>query len=490
MKTKIIFLIIVFALFVSVSAVSAGENSTDVIGEDSNATAEVEIQATEISAGDVTSCCDLEDNFTVSLSSDASALSNKTVSMVLNGVDYNGTTDDFGHAVFSFRLKNGTYPVSYSFAGDDGYAPSNGTATILVKPDITTYLKVVDEDINYRQGQKSLFTVKLTDVNANPIANQSVTIQVSGNVYNLTTNKKGKASVYLSLKKGNRSIEYSFNGTGLYLSSNGTFNVTVRAKLSKGNGYWVNKWDMLDVNLKKLSKLGTKHLFLMHTAVDLYGEAKVLKWIKKAHKYGMKVHMWISVFYQNGKFTPAANMDGSYSYGHMASIINRTKYYASLKGVDGIHFDYIRYGGTAYKYENSVKAINYFVKTASKELRNVSSDIILSAAVMPEPNGMKYYYGQDVSTMSKYLDSIVPMVYKGNYHASAKWIKKTTKAFVKLSKGALIWTGLQTYRSDWDLTKLSYKELLKDAKAAKKGGASGVVLFRWGLSELLNFNDL
>ena len=174
----------------------------------------------------------------------------------------------------------------------------------------------------------------------------------------------------------------------------------------------------------------------------------------------------------------------------MDKIIKQAGYYAGFKEVDGIHFDYTRFPGTAYKYKNAVKAVNYFIEQASKSVRDVKPGIIVSSAVMPEPNCMKYYYAQDVSAMSEHLDVIVPMIYKGNYHAGDKWIKKTTKAFVKSSKGAQIWAGLQTYRSDSDLEKLSYDELFKDAQYAKKGGASGIVLFRWGLSALLNFKKL
>lgn len=71
-----------------------------------------------------------------------------------------------------------------------------------------------------------------------------------------------------------------------------------------------------------------------------------------------------------------------------------------------------------------------------------------------------------------------------------KWIKKTTKAFVKTSKGSLIWSGLQTDKSDSNINKLSYKSLFKDAKYAKAGGAKGVVLFRWGLTKYINFKKL
>ena len=247
---------------------------------------------------------------------------------------------------------------------------------------------------------------------------------------------------------------------------------------------------MYKVNLKKLSKLGTKHIFLEHTVFSHYGVSKVINWIKKAHKYGFNVHLWIATFYKNGKFIPPANKKGKYNYKHMNDIIKKVKYYAKFSEVDGIHFDYIRYAGNAYKFKNSVASINYFVKKASNILHSLKRDVIVSAAVMPEPNSMKHHYGQDVSSMSKYLDVIIPMIYKGNYHAGVKWIKKTTKKFIKLSNHAQIWVGLQSYKSDSNIKKLSYKTLFKDAKIAKNSGSKGIVLFRWGLSKYIYFKKL
>ena len=103
---------------------------------------------------------------------------------------------------------------------------------------------------------------------------------------------------------------------------------------------------------------------------------------------------------------------------------------------------------------------------------------------------VKKYYAQDIPTMGKYLDAILPMVYKGNYHAGSKWIKWVTKTFAKQSKKAKIWTGLQTYKSDASLKKLSAKELMGDADAAALGGAYGVILFRYGLFNYINFNEV
>jgi uncharacterized lipoprotein YddW (UPF0748 family) len=137
-----------------------------------------------------------------------------------------------------------------------------------------------------------------------------------------------------------------------------------------------------------------------------------------------------------------------------------------------------------------VNAINYFTKELSDVIHAINPNLIVSAAVMPEVDSNKYYYGQDIPTLSRYLDAIVPMVYKGNYNSGTNWIKTTTAAFVKQSNGAEIWTGLQAYRSDDDVRVLSASELFNDAKAAMAGGAAGVISFRWGVSSFINFNDL
>ena len=493
MKYKIAFsLIIVLTLFLTISSISAIDNSTESISlsDDSSQTVEINKTETKINASDVETFTDLESTFTVKLTSNGTSLPNKQVKILLNGVDYNQITDGEGKASINFKLKSGIYTAFFSFAGDDNYAESSGSALITVKSNLVTYVNVEDVDVNYREGLKSIFEIKLVDINSNTLNGKVITIKVDGKIYSSKTNSKGIATFYLNLKKGSHVVEYSFAGDKNYISSSGTFTINVKSKLSKGHGYWVNKWDMKKVNLKKLSKLGTKHIFLAHTAVDLYGKAKVIKWINKAHKYGIKVHLWIAAFYKNGKFVHPANKKGVYNYKYMDGIVDKALKYASIKNLDGIHFDYLRYGGNAYKYKNSVSAINYFVKKASVSIHNLKPEMIVSAAVMPEPNSMKYHYGQDVLTMSKYMDVIIPMLYKGNYHAKSSWIKKTTKKFTKLTNGAKIWAGIQSYKSDAHVKKLSYKSLFKDVKNAKKGGAEGIVIFRWGITKFINFKKL
>ena len=84
----------------------------------------------------------------------------------------------------------------------------------------------------------------------------------------------------------------------------------------------------------------------------------------------------------------------------------------------------------------------------------------------------------------KILDFITPMQYKGNYNAGTNWLASTTR---ELSSKATIWSGLQSYRSDDDTTQLSINELENDIETCIDNGASGVLLFRYGLSPNIKF---
>lgn len=120
----------------------------------------------------------------------------------------------------------------------------------------------------------------------------------------------------------------------------------------------------------------------------------------------------------------------------------------------------------------------------------LNDNLIVSCAIFSNYEILKYKYGQDFSVISQYVDVVMPMIYKGNNNKDANWIKTTTKWFVENSRGAKIWAGLQTYNSDSDITPLSENEMLNDAKYAMMGGAAGLVLFRWGLVNYINFNSL
>ncbi|HMK54437.1 MAG TPA: transglutaminase domain-containing protein [Methanobacteriaceae archaeon] len=158
------------------------------------------------------------------------------------------------------------------------------------------------------------------------------------------------------------------------------------------------------------------------------------------------------------------------------AIANMTQNYA----IDGVQLDYVRYPGTAYKHSGGTETITAFVKRVHDTIKSIKPKVALSAALMPEGSVNGYYYGQDYEQLSQYLDFLVPMIYKGNYRQDTAWIGRTTAYISSHSNGKPVVAGLQTYRSDSDLTPLNASEVNQDIQSALSNGASGFALFRYG----------
>ncbi len=242
-------------------------------------------------------------------------------------------------------------------------------------------------------------------------------------------------------------------------------------------GYWIFGRDMENVDLEKIKKTGVTDIFLNFYAFETHGESKVVSWIKKVKNNGIRVHIWMQCFYDGDWINPVTNSS------IISQKVEEAKKYAKINGVKGVHLDYLRFPGNAYKTSGAADTITNFVK---KVRVAVGNDIFLSCATMPESEN-KYYYGQDIKALGKVVDAVLPMQYKGNYQMGLSWLKSTTK---DLSSQANIWSGLQTYKSDDDPTQLSSSELLEDAKICLDNGANGVILFRYGITPLINFNEL
>ena len=231
---------------------------------------------------------------------------------------------------------------------------------------------------------------------------------------------------------------------------------------------------MINVNLDTLKKNGVTDIFLNYYAFTAHGESKVQDWISKAKKQDINIHIWMQCFYDGEWHNPKTT--------NLNPKLKEARKYANMKNVKGVCLDYLRYPGNAYKTEGGAEAITEFVKKIRKE----NPDTFLSCAIMPEDNG-KYYYGQDHEALGKTVDAILPMQYKGNYNAGTEWLKNTTK---KLAEKGVIWSALQSYKSDNNPTVLSSTELLNDTKTCINNGAKGVILFRYGLSSSINFTSL
>ena len=425
--------------------------------------------------------------YVVTLTVGGVPLPNQNVIFRINGTYYTKKTDANGKITLNFNYPQGTYKIKYIFKSTTNAIFVKNYAKIKVKKGMPTEIVKLNSPV-FKNNKLTALKFKYLDVRGNPINKKTVVLKVDGVKYKQSTDKNGFVKFKIRLNTGTYAAKvYSY--TTVYKQSGLKFYISVKSDKKYNNGFWLFGADMYGVDLKKMADNGINQIFLNLYAVKLHGRTAVQNFVADAKSVGISVHIWMQAFYNGGWILPVDD-SGNFRYSLFNSIIAEAKDYASIKGVAGIHFDYLRFGGTAYKHANGVEAINYFTKQACEELHKQNPGLIISAAVMPEPSGMIYYYGQDIPTISKYLDVIVPMIYKGNYAQGTSWIKSTTQKFIDMSNGAEIWTGLQSYYSDDDVSKLPASELKSDSKAGIDGGAKGIILFRFGLFNLFDFNTL
>jgi hypothetical protein len=142
-----------------------------------------------------------------------------------------------------------------------------------------------------------------------------------------------------------------------------------------------------------------------------------------------------------------------------------------------------------------VGCVTEFCRQIHDAVKAVNPGIVLSAALMPEPDS-EYFYGQDPAQMGQYLDILMPMIY---YHSDgyrqngAKWALGVADHFARKGAPATVWAGLTTYE-DTDSTKavpMDTERILADCRMfADSSMATGVVLFRYGLGDLPDLHGL
>ena len=160
--------------------------------------------------------------------------------------------------------------------------------------------------------------------------------------------------------------------------------------------------------------------------------------------------------------------------------------------------DYIRFGGTAYKHNPSAEitatgAVTEFCRQINVAVKAVNSNIVLSAALMPEPDS-EYYYGQDPAQMGRYMDILIPMIYfrtDGYSSGGQTWARNVANHFATKGAPAQVWAGLTTYSGgDSNVVPLSAAQIRSDCEFFAGTKASGVVLFRYGLGGLPDLGGL
>ena len=155
-------------------------------------------------------------NIKVTLKANGTALANKTVNVILNGVVYNGTTGEDGVAKIVVKFASaGTYYATVTFAGDDTYKSSISTSKVVVSKKAT---KIIAPTKKFKAKTK-IKKVKITLKSGSKVLkSKKITLKVKGKTYTAKTNSKGVATIKVTklTKIGTFTYTVKFAGDKAY----------------------------------------------------------------------------------------------------------------------------------------------------------------------------------------------------------------------------------------------------------------------------------
>ena len=248
--------------------------------------------------------------------------------------------------------------------------------------------------------------------------------------------------------------------------------------------------------LKEFKRLGYDHILLNYVAFESTSALRnTIPFLEKCEELGIAVHCWMQCFYNGGWISPVDDENKCYREDVYENIRNNARKYIENFGIKGLHLDYIRFGGTAYKHNpspevNAIGAVNRCCREIREIADSYEEGIVTSAALMPEKNSTEYY-AQNPSQMGKYIHVLMPMCYRYSYRWSDAGCKDIVNWFANNSGGAQVWAGITTYTgNDSGVTPMDAEALRKDIDIFMDSKADGLVLFRCGLGTFPDVNDL
>ena len=155
-------------------------------------------------------------NVQVTLKANGTALANKSVDVIINGVVYTGVTGVDGVAKIAVKFASaGTYYVTVSFAGDDTYKSSISTSKVVVSKK-ATMITAPKKSFKAKVKTKK---VKITLKSGSTLLkSKKITLKVNGKTYTAKTNSKGVATIKVTklTKKGTFKYTVKFAGDNAY----------------------------------------------------------------------------------------------------------------------------------------------------------------------------------------------------------------------------------------------------------------------------------
>ncbi len=270
-------------------------------------------------------------------------------------------------------------------------------------------------------------------------------------------------------------------------------------KYSNTNAIWLWGSHMKEAPIQEWAEKGYGHVLLNEAAFSKWTAEEVYAFVEDCKEIGIVPHVWFQCFYKDGKWAyPVDDENKVIKQDFFDDLVARASDYVS-KGFQGVHLDYIRFGGTAHKHDypeaglRATDVVTECCRQLNVALKAIDPKVILSAALMPEI-GSEHLYGQNPAAMGKYLDVLMPMVYRYGYAGedkSLEWVYEVTDWFEANSDQADVWVGIQTYSvnlEDGSVIPLDKEQLLSDCEDLKNTNATGVVLFRHGLGDFPDLN--
>ena len=128
--------------------------------------------------------------FTIRLTENSTALTNKTVQFIINGNPYIRTTDDKGYASIGINLNSGIYNITTR------YNNISTTNTITIKSTIE------GNDITKIYKNDTQYYATFYNSKGEPLKNKKVIFNINGVMYERNTDENGKAKMNINLIAG------------------------------------------------------------------------------------------------------------------------------------------------------------------------------------------------------------------------------------------------------------------------------------------------
>ena len=159
------------------------------------------------------------------LDNNKKALANTPITINVNGVDYERTTDANGKVTLNINLNEGKYTITTKYNGNDYYKSSSTSNIIFVKK----YNSILYcNDTNISLPEKDYLSLYLIDEKYKGISNQTILISINDEKHTVKTDNIGCAKLKINYTTGLYNFKATYSGNDYYLNCEieNTLNIT------------------------------------------------------------------------------------------------------------------------------------------------------------------------------------------------------------------------------------------------------------------------